>query len=99
MLSVIAIGLLTLSTISIKSTTINSAQQRAQTNARMALKMAIAELQLMTGADTRITAPADIMDESNPPVLGVWRSWEGTDHQANGLPIAPALFQFMVHLK
>lgn len=89
-LSVIAVGLLTLSSISLKSSTINSAQERAQANARMALKMAIAQLQLMSGSDTRVTAPADIVDESNPTVLGVWRSWEGTDHQANGIPIAPA---------
>lgn len=88
-LTVVAVGLLSLSSIAVKNTTITSAEQRAQANARMALMMAIAELQRHTGADTRITATADIINPAYPPVVGVWRSWEGTNHDSNGRPIAP----------
>ncbi len=89
-LTVIALGFLSLSTVSIKSARLNSADELARANARMALMMAIGELQTMTGPDTRITAPATILNPSNPMGLGVWRSWEGSNHQANGLPQQPA---------
>ena len=46
-------------------------------NARLALALAIGELQRRTGADTWVTAPADILDNNNPPVLGVRTSWRG----------------------
>ncbi len=36
-----------------------------------------------------MTARADIVSVSNPPVLGVWKSWEGTDHDLTGRPITP----------
>ena len=48
------------------------------------------EVQRNAGPDTRVTAKADIVDENYPPLLGVWRSWEGTNHDPNGRPIAPA---------
>ncbi|MFD2276871.1 hypothetical protein ACFSQZ_10350 [Rubritalea spongiae] len=56
----------------------------------MALNLAIAELQKATGVDTRITATADVVVESNPrQLLGVWRSWEGIDHDpVTGMPRA-----------
>jgi len=88
-LVIVAIALLSLSTITLRSTTIESAEARARANARMALMTAIGELQLQTGHDTRITAPANIKNENYPQVLGVWKSWEGTDHEATGRPIAP----------
>ncbi|MGB0293019.1 MAG: type IV pilus modification PilV family protein [Luteolibacter sp.] len=88
-LTVIAVGLLSLSTVSIKSVRLSSADELARSNARMALMMAIGELQAMTGPDTRVTAPASLLNNSNPMALGVWRSWEGTNHQSNGLPTQP----------
>ena len=66
---------------------------RARANARMALALALGELQKQTGTDTRVTARADVLDENNPPVLGVWKSWEGTNHSTTGTsagrPISP----------
>ncbi|MFK7909209.1 MAG: hypothetical protein AB8F34_01265 [Akkermansiaceae bacterium] len=85
----IALAMLTLSTTEIRSQQQGKAQIEAQANARLALMLAIGELQKNTGQDTRITAMADIADESYPPVLGVWRSWEGTNHDSTGRPIAP----------
>jgi type II secretory pathway pseudopilin PulG len=89
LLAIITVGTLSLSVVTLRSSTQDTAQARARANARMALMIAIGELQRHTGSDTRITASANIVDESYPEVLGVWRSWEGTDHDTNGRPIAP----------
>lgn len=65
----------------------------AKANARMALMLAIGDLQRQTGPDTRVTARADVLDAQNPPVLGAWKSWEGTDHETTGnfagRPVSP----------
>jgi type II secretory pathway pseudopilin PulG len=95
LMAVITVGTLSLSVVTLRTGTQDSAKARAQANARMALMVAIGELQRHTGADTRVTAPANIVDKNNPEVLGVWKSWEGTDHdpatgQAPGRPIAPS---------
>ena len=89
LIMVLVTGLLGLSTISLRSggRDIHAAQARA--NARMALVMAIGELQQQTGPDTRVTARADILGEDRPPVLGAWKSWEGTDHDTKGRPVSP----------
>ena len=84
LLVMIALAMLSLSTIELRSSQNGRAMAEAQANARMALMLAIGNLQKHAGSDMRITAPADILDSSNPPALGVWRSWEGTDHEASG---------------
>jgi hypothetical protein len=93
LLSLLAVGLLGLSSISLRGSSLASARAEARANARLALTLAIAELQRQAGSDTRITAPADLLDEENPPLTGVWRSWEGTNHETRGnfagRPIAP----------
>ena len=93
LLTVIAVGLLTLSSTSLRSSSATLDSSRAKANARMALMLAIGELQKHAGSDTRVTARADILDESNGPILGVWKSWEGTDHEIEGdfagRPISP----------
>ncbi len=89
LLTVIAVGLLSLSSISLRASSQSSDMTVARSNARMALMLAIGELQKNAGLDTRVTARADLLDENNPPVLGVWKSWEGTNHNSAGRPIAP----------
>jgi hypothetical protein len=90
LLTIIALGMLSLSVISLRTTTQGDAMAEAQANARLALMIAIGELQEHTGLDTRVTAPASIVNENYPEVLGVWRSWEGTNHdRSNGRPITP----------
>ena len=93
LLTVIAVGLLTLSSISLRSSAQTQAQATARANARLALALAIGELQRQTGTDTRVTARADILDKNNPPVLGVWKSWQGDDHEKSGTfagrPVSP----------
>jgi hypothetical protein len=84
LLTVIAVGLLSLSSISLRSATEGSDLSIARANARMALMLAIGELQKSAGQDTRVTAKADLVDATNPPILGVWQSWQGDDHETTG---------------
>ena len=93
LITLVSVGLLGLSTISLRATGNGDAAARARANARMALTIAIGELQHRAGPDTRVTARADILDENNPPVLGVWKSWEGSDHDGNGRPISPGNYK------
>ncbi|MDB6076423.1 MAG: hypothetical protein JWO82_170 [Akkermansiaceae bacterium] len=96
-LLVIAIGLLSLSAISMRAGGKDAARLTARTNARMALLLAVGELQKLAGPDTRITATADTLDSSSGGSAatqelrptGVWRSWEGLDQDGDGRPVAP----------
>ena len=89
LLTVIAVGLLTLSSISLRSSSQGNAMQSARANARVALMLAIGELQKQLGPDTRVSARADILSAGNAPLLGAWKSWEGSDHDSTGRPLAP----------
>jgi type II secretory pathway pseudopilin PulG len=93
LLTILALGLLGLSSVSLRTSGRDSAQAVAQANARLALMLAIGKLQQHAGPDMRVTAPADILDDSYPPALGVWRSWEGSNHDLTptlkGRPTAP----------
>lgn len=93
LLTVIAVGLLSLSTISLRASGASADNAAARSNARMALMLAIGDLQKHAGLDTRVTARADILDANNPPVVGVWKSWEGSDHEVSGRPISPGDYQ------
>jgi len=68
LLTVIAVGLLSLSSISIRSTSQGGATQAARANARLALMMAIGDLQKQLGPDTRISGTADQIYDTNPLV-------------------------------
>ena len=84
LLVMIALAMLSLSTIELRASQNGRAMAEAQANARMALMLAIGELQKHSGSDTRVTARADILDDNNPPLLGVWKSWQGDDHEKTG---------------
>jgi hypothetical protein len=94
LLAILALGMLSLSSVSLRGASLDSARATARANARLALTLAIGELQKNAGSDTRVTAPADILDSTNPPLTGVWRSWEGSDHEISGdfagRPLRPA---------
>ena len=68
LLVMIALGMLSLSTVEVRSSQNSKAMAEAQANARMALMIAIGELQSEVGPDQRITANAGIMElpASNP---------------------------------
>ena len=79
LLTVIAVGLLTLSSISLRSAGQGNAMATARANAKLALMLAIGDLQKNAGPDQRITARADILPTNqtkNPRLTGVWKSWD-----------------------
>lgn len=71
LLTLIAIGLLGLSSTSIRSSGRINAQGMARANARMALLMAIGALQQSTGPDQRITLTSHLVGTS-PPAQPHW---------------------------
>lgn len=78
LLILLAIGLLTLSSISLRAASQGDAMATARANARLALMVALGELQTHAGPDTRITATGSIMDSAAPSkahLTGVWDSW------------------------
>ena len=82
LLTVVAIGLLSLSSISLRSSSISSAQQKAQANARLAMMLALGELQKELGPDQRISVPGSQLladtDITGPKHwTGVYESWKG----------------------
>jgi hypothetical protein len=75
MLTVIAVGLLTLSTITLRASSRGDAMQMARGNARMALALAIGQLQKSVGPDQRITAPGNLYSpDAHPGLTGAWES-------------------------
>ncbi|MCW1923214.1 hypothetical protein OKA05_11675 [Luteolibacter arcticus] len=76
LLTVLAVGLLSLSTISLRASAHSDAMWAAKGNARLALMLAIGQLQKTAGPDQRISAPANLVNTSHPQgVAGVWKSW------------------------
>ena len=82
LLTLLVVGLLTLSSISLREVSQGEAIAAARSNARMSLILGLGELQKQAGLDTRVTARADILTAASPPVLGVWKSWQGSDHES-----------------
>ncbi len=92
LLVIIALGLLSLSATALRTSSHEAEMRKARANARLALMMAISDLQKAAGPDTRITATSQALAGVNGSgyVTGAWRSWEGNDHdKTTGKPIAP----------
>jgi type II secretory pathway pseudopilin PulG len=80
----ISLGFLSLSSVVIRQTGHSAAMSVARSNARLALMMAISELQREAGPDQRITARSSILDTdpksnkitgvTSPSWLGVWNA-------------------------
>jgi hypothetical protein len=86
LLAIITVGTLSLSVVTLRSSTQDSAQARARANAKMALMIAIGELQKQMGPDQRISANSAILDEStvtHSHWLGVWNSWKAGTGEAS----------------
>lgn len=76
-MTLIATGLLSLSSIALRSASRASDQEIAKANARLALMIAIGELQTALGPDQRVSAPGAILESgsrsvANPQWVGVW---------------------------
>jgi hypothetical protein len=86
LLTLLAVGLLSLSSVALRQTAASAHSAAARSNARLALMLAIGELQKELGPDRRISASAAILDEkpeteqidgvAEPHFLGVWKSWD-----------------------
>lgn len=73
LLTVVAVGLLSLSSITLRATSQGSASATARANARLAMHLAISELQKTMGPDQRISAPADSLAVSPSVVDASWK--------------------------
>jgi hypothetical protein len=90
LLTLIAVGLLSLSAVSLRSSSQSKAGSEAKANARLALMIAMGELQKQMGPDQRVSANSTITSAGtvpNPHWTGVWDSWIAGD-PANA-PVKP----------
>lgn len=74
LLTILAVGLLTLSSSALRVSPREMAQATARQNARLALMMALGELQKGLGPDRAISAPSSAVtrNAAQPNLLGVW---------------------------
>lgn len=95
LLALVALAMLGLSSVELRSSRQSKAMTEARANARMALMIALGELQKQAGPDQRITATADILDQGSSSshrgkMTGVWRSWENLN---DGLIASPGSYK------
>jgi hypothetical protein len=76
LLVTLALGMLSLTAVELRRSTVENDRITARTNARLALAHAIGQLQKTLGPDQRVSATAEILGESpqQPHWTGVWRS-------------------------
>ena len=84
LLTILAVGLLTLSSVSLRTASQAKDMQTARANARLAMMIAIGELQKTIGPDQRVTAPADLKfpTANMPHWVGVYGNAQGATYTA-----------------
>lgn len=76
LLIMVAMGILSLASISLRQSSQGQAAAEARANARLALMMAIGDLQKTMGPDQAVTASSQLLaPDSSRALTGVWRSW------------------------
>ena len=76
LITVLAVGLLGLTSIELRKSTIGDARAAARANARLGLMLALGQLQKDLGDDRRVTADASILPTTqNAGAVGVWNGW------------------------
>ena len=76
LITVIAVAMLGLSAIELRKSAQGAARAAALGNARLALMLALGELQSSLGDDRRISADASVLANSkNPAAVGTWTGW------------------------
>lgn len=80
MLMLLSVSMLTMSSVSTRNSVVTSHQQVAQANARMALMLALGDIQKYAGADRRVTAPASILSDTVNVHKRNWTTvWDTSD--------------------
>jgi Tfp pilus assembly protein PilX len=69
LITLIALAMLSLSSVMIRKSSVDVPMEQARSNARMALMMALGQLQKHAGPDQRVTATADIAGDTNGVTL------------------------------
>jgi len=93
LLTIIAVGLLSLSAISMRSGTTAAAHKEAMANARLALLVAIGDLQRAAGPDQRISAPAVMVEEDAPRgLVGFWKGYQASSDHLSTSKTSPDQF-------
>lgn len=92
LLAVVALGLLSLSTISLRSSSLAADTMVARANARLALSMALGELQRSLGPDARASARAETLAKDSRIGTSVSANtpkawWVGVSHSDGSTPI------------
>ena len=87
LLMILSVGLLSLSALTLRASSHGQARAQAESNARLALLLAIGDLQRALGPDRRISAPASSIhgDKGEPNLVGAWGSWRW-DPRGGGRP-------------
>jgi hypothetical protein len=87
LLTVVAVGMLGLSVISLRTSGQSQAMAVAQANARLGMMLALGELQATLGPDQRVSASAAavIKSPAQPHLTGAWDSWRW-DPAGGGAP-------------
>ncbi len=88
LLIMLLVAMLSLTSVSLRDSGQNEPIIEARANARMALKLAIGELQKNVGPDRAVTATSEILATSSttvskPNTTGVWESWWDFDPSAS----------------
>lgn len=84
LLTLVAIGILSLSTVTLRTSAQGNAMSLARSNAKLALMMAIADLQKTMGPDKAISATSEILGvtPAKPNLMGAWESWDANPSSA-----------------
>ena len=85
LLTIVGIGLLSLSAVSLRASSQGSAMSAARSNARMALMLALGDLQKTMGPDKAISAPSGIVSATPAKnnLTGAWASWDMNPNAAS----------------
>lgn len=85
LLLLLGTGLLVLSSVSLRSANQGDDMAVARTNARLAMMLAIGDLQKNLGPDRAVSAPSNLLSErpAKPNLTGMWTSWDYNPNSAS----------------
>jgi len=88
LLSLLAVGMLSLSAVSLRNSSQGELMTQARANARLGMMIALGEVQKTLGPDRRAAAPASAVSDApaEPHVAGVWESWTWDPTDATSVP-------------